>query len=60
MSNGKGENTGKMDSVEDLAKTLPMIVEEETIVDEENKLNEEAEEAVGNKSNEIRRKRGRP
>ena len=29
-------------------------------VEEENKCNEEVEEVVGNKSNEIKRKRGRP
>ena len=54
MSNGKSGNTGKMDSVEEPSKTLP------TIVEEENKRNEEVEEVVGNKSNEIKRKRGRP
>ena len=40
-----------MDSVEETPKTLP------TTVEEENKRNEEV---VGNKSNEIKRKRGRP
>ena len=54
MSNGKSGNTGKMDSIEDPSKNLP------TTVEEENKHNEEVEEVVGNKSNEIKRKRGRP
>ena len=60
MSNGKGENTEKMDSIEDPFNTLPTIVGEELIAEAENKLNEEAGEVVGNKTNEIRRKRGRP
>ena len=68
MSNGKGENTEKMDSIEDPSNTLPTIVGEELIAEAENKLNEEAEnklneeagEVVGNKTNVIRRKRGGP
>ena len=60
MSNGKDENTEKMDSVEDPSNTLPTIVGEELIAEAENKLNEEAGEVVGNKTNKIRRKRGRP
>ena len=63
MSNGKSENTRNMDSVEDPSKSLP------TIVEEENRRNEEVEEVVenisneiwrGNCNNEIKRKRGRP
>ena len=60
MSNGKGENTEKMDSIEDPSNTLPTIVGEELIAEAENKLNEEAGEVVGNKTNEIRRKIDRP
>ena len=43
-----------MDSAVEVPKTLP------TIVEEGNKRNEVAEEVVGNKRNEIKRKRGRP
>ena len=46
--------TEKMDSAVEVPKTLP------TIVEKGNKCNEVAEEVVGNKRNEIKRKRGRP
>ena len=54
MNTGKSGITEKMDSAVEVPKTLP------TIVEKGNKRNEVAEEVVGNKRNEIKRKRGRP
>ena len=53
MSNGKGENTEKMDSIEDPSNTLPTIVGEELIELIEEELKEEAKllAEAGNKFN---------
>ena len=69
MSNGKGENTEKMDCIQDPSNTLPTILGEELIEEAklsaetgdklneeaENKLNEEVGKVEGNKNNKRRR-----